>query len=204
MPPLALCGWGARKLLVASTERRLPVSPCRGPLRVQVNSFSLSSLIVWLSSSCSLSSALNSSGGGRSALRRACRILSSISRWRWIVSASFWRSSAIVTPSDATGPSAYGSGGGSASKPLGACTFDRASTGRQGGTTDAAVGGRGAGATQWPGSRGSDRARDAQWRSIPGFPGEGQRRSHRVGLRWARALCPWVPRFTSRRSGQAA
>ena len=85
-------------------------SPAADPSHVQVNSFSLSSLIVRLNSSCSRTKALNSSGGGSSALRRACRILSSISRWRLIVSASFWRSSEVVTPAEANRPSAYGRG----------------------------------------------------------------------------------------------
>jgi hypothetical protein len=88
--------------------------PTGGPAHVQVNSFSLSSLIVRLNSSCSLTKALNSSGGGSSALRRACRILSSISRWRLIVSASFWRSSEVVTPAEANRPLTYGPGGSTA------------------------------------------------------------------------------------------
>lgn len=90
------------------TVRRNGPLPAGEPSHVQVNSFSLSSLIVPLNSACSLTKALNSSGGGSSALRRACRILSSISRWRLIVSASFWRSSEVVTPAEANRPSAYG------------------------------------------------------------------------------------------------
>lgn len=103
------------RLFGVATTSDGPRAPYRGPLRVQVNSLSHSSLIMRLSSSCSLTNALNSSADGSSTRPRASRILSSTSRWRLIASASCWRSSAIVTPAEATGPSAYGSGGGAAS-----------------------------------------------------------------------------------------